>query len=139
MTPAQKRTAAILCSAGPIEMVIEAAIRKNLGGWYRLRFHRFDSETEMFRIAQARRIDLVCVYLGNVRWKLGQGSHFQRGLNALAYLKTEYGINAIATQGLPLAEQAKRVRVAFLQTPFRVDELLKAVRACLECPTSGPS
>jgi hypothetical protein len=139
MTLAQKRTASILCSDGPVEMAIEAAIRKNLGGWYRLKFHRFDSETEMFRIAQERRIDLVCVYLGNVRWKLGKGSPFQRGFNALGYLKTEYGINAIATQGLPLTKQAKRARVAFFETPFRVDELLKAVRACLECPASGAS
>jgi hypothetical protein len=139
MTPAQKRTAAILCSDGPIEVFIEAVIRKKLGDSYRLRFHHFDSEAEMFRIAQKRRIDLVCVYLGNVRWKPGTGSPFQRGLNALGYLKTEYGVNVIATQGLPLAKQAERARVAFFEGPFCVDGLLRAVRACLECPASGAS
>lgn len=139
MTPAQKRTAAILCSDGPIEAFIEAVIRKKLGDSYRLKFYHFDSEAEMFRIAQEQRIDLVCVYLGNVRWKLGKGSPFQRGLNALGYLKTEYGVNAIATQGLPLAKPAERARVAFFEAPFCVDELLKAVRAGLECPASGAS
>jgi hypothetical protein len=57
------------------------------------------------------------------------------------YLRTEYGIDAIATatQGLPINKEAKRRRVIFFETPFRVDELLNAVRACLECPVSGAS
>ncbi len=139
MAFAQKPTVLILRSDGPIEMLIEAVIRKNLGGSYRLKFHRFDSETEMFRIAQERRIDLVCVYLGNVRWEPGNGSPFQRGLNALGYLKTEFGINAIATQGMPLTKQAKRARVAFIEAPFCVDELLKAVRVCLDSTVPGES
>jgi len=137
MALAKKRTALILRSDGPIEKLIEAVIHKNLGGSYRLKFPRFDSEAEMFRIAQERRIDLVCVYLGNVRWKLGKGSRFQRGLNALAYLKAEYGIVAVATQGMPLTNQAKRSGVAFFETPFCLDEFLKAVRACLDSTVPG--
>jgi hypothetical protein len=56
-----------------------------------------------------------------------------------AYLRTEYGIDAFATQGVAINKEAKRRRVIFFETSFRVDELLKAVRACLECPVSGAS
>lgn len=116
-------------------------VKSKLRERYEVRILRFETETELIRLANEHPFDLVCLYLGNIFWTEFKGPHqgdwltddffLQHMVETLAKLQRTYGKPIIATQGMDWSKRFSGTGVSFLQAPFQVEEMRRAVESHL--------
>lgn len=106
-----------------------------------VRILQFETDTELIRLAREHRFDLVSLYLGNILWTEFKGPHqgdwltndffLQHMVGTLAQLHSTYGKPIVATQGMDWSKRFSGTGVLFLQAPFQVEEIRRAVESHL--------
>jgi hypothetical protein len=136
--PPAKTVFTVLRSKGPIEEHCESMIKWELEPRYELRFIVFETEVELLQLARERPFDLIVLYLRNVSWTGKGGSLADVTIESLGRLSAQYRKPIFAMQGLKLAKQFEGTGIAFLQTPFRVEEFRRTLQICLKDSFARP-